>query len=605
MNHTTVVKDERAGASKARAGDRNAKSRNLRPLKRLLPFLLKHRGRVFIALVCLVAAASATLVVPLAVRRVIDHGFSSDNAGFIDRYFGMMLIVVGVLAVSSAARFYFVTWIGERVVADLRDTVFKHLMQLSPGFFDRMQSGELLSRLTADTTQIKAVFGASASVALRNLVLLVGAIAMMVFTSAKLSGLTLLALPLIVLPLIVFGRRVRALSRQAQDTLAGSAALAQESLEAISVIQSYGQEGRIWSMFSNATDIAFEAARTRSLARSFLTAAIIFLAFGSIVAVLWYGAQEVLAGNMTGGTLGQFVLYAAFAAGAMGSLSEVWGEVQLAAGAGERLCELLDCKPEITAPANPHEFGPSPAWSIRFSDVSFAYPLRPSEHALNGVSLDVSPGETIAIVGPSGAGKTTLFNLLLRFYDVTSGSIMVAGLDIRNTDPQVLRSHIAVVPQDTFIFSDTVLGNIQFGKPLATREEVIAAAVAAHVDEFARALPDGYDTQLGERGVTLSGGQRQRLAIARAILADAPILLLDEATSALDSESERLVQEALSNLARKRTTLIIAHRLATVRKADRIVVLDDGEVVAAGTHDALMKKGGLYARLAKLQFSTT
>ena len=603
MSETTVARDGEMSTATAPEHRRGGTSRNLKPLKRLLPYMLKHRGRVVLALVSLVCAAAATLVVPLAVRRVIDHGFSSDNAAFIDKYFGMMLIVVAVLAISSAARFYFVTWIGERVVADLRDTVFNHLMQLSPTFFDQMRSGELMSRLTADTTQVKSVFGASASVALRNVVLLVGAASMMVFTSVKLSGLTLLALPLIVLPLVVFGRRVRALSRQAQDTLAGSAALAQESLEAVTVIQSFGQQSRIWSAFSEATNLAFEAARARTFARSFLTAAIIFLAFGSIVAVLWYGAQEVLAGRMTGGTLGQFVLYAAFAAGAMGSLSEVWGEVQLAAGAAERLCELLDSEPDVTAPSQPQALPEQANWTVAFEDVRFSYPLRPDDAALNGITLDVEGGQTVAIVGPSGAGKTTLFNLLLRFYDVTSGTIRVCGIDIRKLDPNDLRRHIAVVPQDTFVFSGTVLDNICFGRPEASRDEAVAAAEAARVDVFAKALPNGYDTQLGERGVTLSGGQRQRLAIARAILSDAPILLLDEATSSLDSESERLVQDALAQLTKSRTTLVIAHRLATVRNADRIVVLDDGKITATGSHAVLMKKGGLYARLSKLQFA--
>ena len=603
MSDTTIAQSKSDPATGRGDDGADAKSRNLRPLKRLLPYLLQHRGRVAIALVCLLAAAGATLAVPLAVRRVIDNGFSGESAAFIDKYFAMMLIVVGVLAISSAARFYFVTWIGERVVADLRDAVFEHLMRLSPAFFDQMRSGELLSRLTADTTQIKSVFGASASVALRNVVLLLGAVAMMIITSAKLSGLTLLALPLIILPLIVFGRRVRALSRRAQDALAGSAALAQESLEAVTVIQSYGQERRIWTLFSTATTEAFEAARERTFARSFLTAAIIFLAFGSIVAVLWYGAQEVLAGNITGGTLGQFVLYAAFAAGAMGSLSEVWGEVQLAAGAAERLCELLDSEPDIKAPQNPIKLATGSNWPVQFSNVDFAYPTRSSDNALHDITLDVGSGETVAIVGPSGAGKTTLFNLLLRFYDVTSGTIKINGIDIRNTDPGELRGHIALVPQDTFIFSGTVLENIRFGRPDASSDDVIAAAKAARVDEFAEKLPDSYDTRLGERGITLSGGQRQRLAIARAILADAPILLLDEATSALDAESEKLIQAALDQLTTARTTLVIAHRLATVRNADRIIVMDGGKVVATGTHNALLKKGGLYARLAKLQFS--
>ncbi|MGI9462979.1 MAG: ABC transporter transmembrane domain-containing protein [Aestuariivirgaceae bacterium] len=582
---------------------RRPKSTDLRPLRRLMPLVLQYRGRVLLALISLLMAAFATLVVPLAVRRVIDNGFSDANAGFVDQYFAMMLVVVAMLALASAARFYFVTWIGERVVADLRDAVFGKLMALSPAFFETMRSGEVMSRLTADTTQIKSVFGSSASVALRNLVMLIGSVAMMVVTSPKLSGLTLLALPLIVLPLVLFGRKVRALSRRAQDTLADSAALAQETLSAVPTVQAFGQQSRVWQRFSNATHEAFDAARLRTRARALLTAAIIFISFGSVVAVLWYGAQDVLAGRMTGGTLGQFLLYAAFAAGAMGSLSEVWGELQLAAGAAERLSELLDTEPQITAPARPAEMPQPPAGTVEFADVGFCYPLRPDQPALSGVNFAIGSGETVAIVGPSGAGKTSIFNLILRFYDASDGKVCIDGIDVRNADPLRLRERIAVVPQDTVVFSGTIADNIRFGRPEASSDEVMAAARAARVDEFAERLEAGYESMVGERGVTLSGGQRQRLAIARAILADAPILLLDEATSALDAESETLVQEALQQLISNRTTLVIAHRLATVRNADRIIVLDGGRVVAEGSHTALMKKDGLYARLAKLQFT--
>lgn len=583
---------------------RRPKSSNLQPLTRLFPLVLQYRGRLLMALVSLVLAAVATLAVPLAVRRVIDHGFSGASAGFIDQYFTMMLFVVGLLALASAARFYFVTWIGERVVADLRDAVFGKLMSLSSSFFETMRSGEVMSRLTADTTQIKSLFGSSASVALRNLVMLIGSVAMMVITSPKLSGLTLLALPLIVLPLVIFGRKVRALSRLAQDMLAESAAMAQETLGAVTTVQAFGQQSNVAGQFSDATHTAFDAAQVRTKARAFLTAAIIFIAFGSVVMVLWFGAQEVLADRMTGGTLGQFVLYAAFAAGAMGSLSEVWGELQLAAGAAERLSELLDSEPQIKAPEMPVAF-PEPATAtVKFTNVEFSYPTRPDDRALHDVSFSVDSGETIAIVGPSGAGKTSIFNLILRFYDISSGALEVDGIDVRNADPLALRKRIAIVPQDTVVFSGSVLDNIRFGRPDASSSEVMAAAKAARVDEFAERLPAGYDTAVGERGVTLSGGQRQRIAIARAILADRPILLLDEATSALDAESETLVQEALDQLITNRTTLVIAHRLATVRNADRIVVLDTGKVVAEGSHAALMKKkDGLYARLAKLQFT--
>ncbi len=580
-----------------------AGTRDLQPLKRLAPFVFRYRMQLVLALISLLMAAAATLIVPLAVRRVIDHGFSSASAQFINQYFGMMLIVVAVLALSSAARFYFVTWLGERVVADVRDAVFSRLIVLSPEFHERMRTGELMSRLTADTTQIKSMFGSTASVALRNLVLLAGAIVMMVITSPKLSGLTLLALPLIIVPLVIFGRRVRGLSRQAQDALADSAALAQESLDAIAVIQSYVQETRIWKQFSKATSEAFDAARKRTVARAILTAAIIFMAFGSVVAVLWFGAQEVLAGRMTGGALGQFVLYTAFAAGALGSLSEVWGEVQLAAGAAERLSELLDSQQNIVAPSTPKALPAQDDWAIRFDGVSFTYPSRPDSVALDNLCLDIAPGETVALVGPSGAGKSTVFSLLLRFYDVTAGSVNIADIDIRDIDPDVLRKAMALVPQDTVIFSGTILDNIRFGRPDATRDEILSAAKAAHVDEFVDKLPDGFDTWVGERGLTLSGGQRQRLSIARAVLSDAPILLLDEATSALDSQSERLVQDALDQLSRQRTTLVIAHRLGTVRNADRIIVMENGQSVASGTHDALLQDDGLYARLAQLQFS--
>ena len=578
-------------------------AKNLKPLARLMPYLLRYRRQITIALVALIIASVATLIVPIAVRRIIDHGFTTSNAMLVNQYFAVMIAVVLLLAVSSAIRFYYVNWIGERIVADVRDALFEHLLTLSPGFYETQKTGEVISRLTADTTQIKSAFSSTASIALRNAVMLIGAIAMMIFTSPKLAGLAVLAIPLIVLPLIIYGRRVRELSRTAQDKLAASAAFAQERLSAITTVQSNVQEHFTNREFASATRFAFSAAAKRAFARAILTAAIIFVALGSIIGLLWFGAQEVMSGNLSGGTLSQFVIYAVIAASSLGQLSEVWGEIQLAAGAAERISELLDERPEIASPPNPVAFPSTIKGEVKFSDVTFHYPTRINTAALNTVNFTAKPGEVTAIVGPSGAGKTTLFALIQRFYDPVSGSILIDGLDIKSTDPKELRKHIAVVPQDTIIFSGSVLDNIRFGSPDTTREAVMVAAIAARVDEFAKKLPSGFDTEVGERGITLSGGQRQRIAIARAVLRNAPILLLDEATSSLDAESESLIQEALEKLTANRTTLVVAHRLATVRNADRILVFDGGELVAQGTHSQLVKKNALYARLAKLQFN--
>jgi ATP-binding cassette, subfamily B, bacterial len=572
-------------------------SRDLKPLAALLPLVVRYRGHLALALVSLVAATAATLVVPVAVRRIIDHGFSNAHPGFINQYFAVMLVVVAVLAVASAGRFYFVSWLGERAVADLRDKVFAHLLTLSPGFYDTAMTGEVMSRLTADTLQIKSMFSASASIALRNSLMLIGAVAMMLVTSLRLSGLVLLAIPLIVLPLVLFGREVRRLSREAQDALAGSAALAQESLANVQAVQAVCQEPRFRQQFAEATERSFLAARGRSLARALLTGAIIFIAAGAVVGILWLGAQDVLTGRLTGGTLSQFVIYAALAASALGSLSEVWGEVQLSAGAAERLLELTATEPLIRAPAAPQPLPEPPRGAVAFRDVHFSYPSRSGHSALNGLSFSVAPGERVAIVGPSGAGKTTIFNLLLRFYDV-----VLDGVDVRNARPADIRSRIALVPQDVQLFSASILDNIRFARPDASEEEVRRAAAAARVTDFAERLPQGFATMTGERGITLSGGQRQRIAIARALLRNPPVLLLDEATSALDAESENLVQAALQKLMRGRTTLVIAHRLATVRDADRILVLDHGRLTAEGSHDLLMSGDGLYRRLARLQF---
>ena len=577
--------------------------KSLKPLARLTPFLTRYKPQIAKALIALAIASGSTLVVPIAVRRIIDHGFTTSNATLVNQYFSVMIAVVLLLALSSAIRFYYVMWLGEKIVADVRDALFKHLLKLSPGFYETQKTGEVVSRLTADTTQIKAAFSSTASIALRNAVMLVGAIVMMIVTSPKLAGLAGLAIPLIVLPLVTYGRRVRVLSRTAQDTLAASAAFAQERLSAITTVQSNVQEVFTDGEFAKATHFAFSAAAKRALARAVFTAAIIFVALGSIVGLLWFGAQEVISGNLSGGTLSQFVIYAVIAASSLGQLSEVWGEIQLAAGAAERISELLDEKPVIIAPPNPVAFPKTPKGQIEFSGVTFYYPTRLKATAINNVSFIARPGEVTAIVGPSGAGKSTLFALIQRFYDPASGTITIDGLDIKSVDPQELRKHIAVVPQDTIIFSGSVLDNIRFGAPGATPEAAMAAAIAARVDEFAKKLPKGFDTEVGERGITLSGGQRQRIAIARAILRDAPILLLDEATSALDAESESLIQDALEKLTANRTTLVVAHRLATVRNADRILVFDNGKLVAQGTHGQLVKKNALYARLAKLQFN--
>jgi ATP-binding cassette, subfamily B, bacterial len=580
------------------------KSKNLRPLLRLLPYLTKYRGRVVIALLALLVASAATLVIPIAVRRVLDHGFSSENASLVNQYFLVMFAVVAMLAAGSAVRFYYVMWLGERVVADIRDALFRHLINLTPSFYETQKTGEVVSRLTADTTQIKSAFSSTASIALRNVVMLLGALTMMIYTSPRLSGLAALAIPAIVLPLVIYGRRVRKLSRQAQDTLASSAAFAQERLSGITAVQANTQEPATVKNFGAATAEAFLAAQSRTFARSILTFAIISVALGAIVALMWFGAQEVLNKTLSGGTLGQFVLYAIFAASSLGQLSEVWGDIQLAAGAAERISELLDEQPAIASPENPTTLNKPVQGAINFEKVNFRYPARPDAKVLDSVSFIAKPNEVIAIVGPSGAGKTTLYTLLQRFQDPSTGKITLDGIDISKLNLEDLRKSIATVPQDPTIFSGTIADNIRLGRPEATDADVVKAAKAARVSEFAEKLPLKYETLLGERGVTLSGGQRQRLAIARAILRDAPVLLLDEATSALDAQSESLIQKALEGLVKGRTTLVIAHRLATVRGADRIIVLDQGKIAGIGTHAQLMKKSPLYAKLAKLQFNS-
>jgi ATP-binding cassette, subfamily B, bacterial len=574
----------------------------LRPLVLLLPYLRRYHGRAIAALVALTVAALATLAVPLAVRRMIDFGFSDQSANLIDSYFSVMIAVVAALALASAMRMYLVTTLGERIVTDLRSEVFSHLTSLSAAFFDQAQTGEMVSRLTADTTQIKAAVGSSVSVALRNLLLFLGATVMMVVTSPRLSAFVLAAIPIIVLPLYGFGRAVRQRSRAAQDTLAEASAYASELIGAVRILQAFTNEALATQRFREAVERAFAAARDSTKARAVLTAIAIFLVFASVVVVLWVGAADVLAGDMTAGRLSQFVLYAVLGAAGLGELSQVGGEIAQASGAAERLFELLAIRPVIEPPAHPVPLPEPPRGEVAFENVRFRYPARPDSAVLDGVSFSVRRGEKLAIVGPSGAGKSTIFHLLLRYYDPIAGTIRFDGVPLQEADPSALRRRMALVPQDTVIFAASVGDNIRFGRPEASDAEVARAAELALASDFIRQLPQGYDTPVGERGVTLSGGQRQRIAIARAILRDAPLLLLDEATSSLDAESETLVQTALEHLMQERTTLVIAHRLATVLSCDRILVMDAGRIVEEGTHESLAAGGGLYARLAKLQF---
>jgi ATP-binding cassette subfamily B protein len=574
----------------------------LSPLMALFPYVLRYRGHVLLALLALLVAAGATLVVPIAVRRMIDFGFSADRVGLIDRYFSALIAVAAILAGASALRYYVVTTLGERVVADLRAAVFAHVTGLSAAFFDTVKTGEVLSRLTADATQIKATVGASVSIALRNLVLFLGASLMMVVTSVRLSMLVMLAIPVIVLPLVAFGRAVRRRSRGAQDKLADASAYATELIGAARILQAFTNEALAVARFSEAVERAFMVARQSARARAVLTAIVIFLVFASVVVILWIGAQDVLAARMTAGRLGQFLLYAVFAAGALGELSQVWGEFALASGAAERIAEILAIKPAILAPSRPIAL-PLPArGEVAFEAVHFAYPTHVAGAVLDGVTFAVHPGEKLAVVGPSGAGKSTIFHLILRFYDPVSGTVRFDGVPLTELNPAAFRRQTALVPQDATVFAGSVADNIRFGRPDASFADIQQAARMALAEEFILRLAQGYDTSIGERGITLSGGQRQRIAIARAVLRDAPLLLLDEATSSLDAESETLVQAALKQLMQGRTTLIIAHRLATVLSCDRILVMDQGRIVEEGTHTSLVAAGGLYARLAKLQF---
>ncbi len=574
----------------------------LRMLARVWRFVQPYRRQVVFAGIALVFAAGAVLTIGQGLKFVIDRGFASGSGPELDRTLAFMLGVIVVMAFATYARFYFVSWIGERVTADLRRAVFDHLLRLPPGYFEVMRTGEVISRLTNDTTMLETVIGSSASMAIRNALLMTGGLVMLALTSAKLTLLVLVGVPVVLVPIIFFGRRVRKLSRSTQDRVGEVGAYVDEALHEIRTVQAYGHEAEDRRQFGTRVEQAFGTALQRIRQRSMLVAAVILLVFGSVGVILWIGGHDVVAGRITAGQLSAFVFYAVVVAGAAGTISEVMGDLQRAAGATERLFELLAIEPAIRAPAHPVPL-PTPSRGIvSLADVTFNYPSRPDTAALHGFSLDVAAGEKVALVGPSGAGKTTVFQLLLRFYDPQSGTVSVDGIDARLVDPEALRTRMALVPQDPVIFAASVAENVRYGRPGATDDEVRAACDAAYATEFIDRLPDRYDSFLGERGVRLSGGQRQRLAIARAILADRPILLLDEATSALDAESERMVQLALERLMTGRTVIIIAHRLATIRHSDRIAVIDGGRLIATGTHDALTQTNPLYARLAALQF---
>lgn len=582
------------------------KQRGLGVLANLLFFLRPYRLQVAGALAALTVAAMTVLGLGFGLRKLVDEGFAQGDGGLLDQALIVLLVVVVVLAVSIYARFYLVAWLGERVVADMRKAVYARVLALSPGYFEETKTGEVLSRLTTDTTLLQTVISTSATSALRNTLLLIGGLALLVVTSPMLTGIVLLLVPLVVAPIMIFGRQVRRLSRQSQDRVAEVGVRVDETLSAIRTVQAFTHETAEERRFNKATEAAFDVALLRTRARALLTALVILLVFGSVSLILWMGGHQVLTGTLSGGDLSAFVFYAIVVAASVGSLSEVVGDLQRAAGATERLLELLNTRPEIGAPAQPKTLSLPARGAVRMNGVSFAYPAYPERPTLHAVDLAIEPGERVAIVGPSGAGKTTLFHLLLRFYDPLAGRLTFDGVDLKDLDPQDLRSQIGLVPQEPVIFSASALENIAYGRADLgddpSEGQVHAAAEAAQARAFIQALPQGFDTFLGERGVRLSGGQRQRIAIARALLRDPPLLLLDEATSSLDAESERAVQEALERLMVGRTTLVIAHRLATVLKADRILVLDQGRIVEEGCHSELVKAGGLYARLAALQF---
>jgi ATP-binding cassette, subfamily B, bacterial len=587
-----------------RAGrDTSAPRSGLAGLKLLWPYLRPHRGRVMLALLSLLVAAGTVLAFGACLRALIDRGFAQGDGGVLNYALASLLAASALLAIASGARFYLVSWLGERVVGDLRRTVFAHVIRLGPAWFEVKRSGDVMSRISADAQLIEQVIGSSASVALRNTLMCIGGVAMLVITNPKLALLVLLIVPLTVAPIIMFGRRVRALSRDAQARVADMAAQGGETLDAVRTVQAFAQEPRASASFAEATERAFQAARRRIARRAAMTTLVIFIIFSAVGFLLWMGGHDVITGRITAGDLSAFVFYAVLVASSGGAMSETVGDLQRAAGAAERLSELLMETPSIAEPAAPKPLPQPPKGVVSFEDVSFRYPTRPDTLALDGFDLRMTPGETVAIVGPSGAGKTTVFNLLLRFYDPESGAIRIDGIDIRQLRLAELRRTLAIVPQEPVLFSATVADNIRYGRPEASDAEVRAAADAASALGFIEALPQRFETDLGARGLRLSGGQRQRIAIARAVLCDPAVLLLDEATSALDAESEQAVQHALDRLMERRTTIVIAHRLATVQKADRIVVIDHGRVIDVGRHADLVRRDGLYARLAELQFN--
>jgi ATP-binding cassette, subfamily B, bacterial len=578
------------------------KAKTLRPLAALLPFLAPYRGRMLVALVALGIAAAAMLALPQALKNVIDKGFSASNAAAIDRYFFWLLAAAAVFAAFASLRMYLVNWIGERVVADLRSAVYRRVLRMDPAFFEVTKTGEVLSRLTTDTTLIQSLSGIGLSILLRSTVSFIGSLVLLLATSLKLALIIFALIPTVLAPMLIFGRRVRKLSRASQDRVADTSGLAGETLNAIQTVQAFTLEQLHGERYDSAVEESFATAIRRTRVRAWLIAAAIMMTFGAVTLVLWLGARAVLAGTMTGGDLAKFLSYAIFMGTSVGALSEMWGELQRAAGAMERTVELLHSQPSIVVPGKPVPLNPEARGRIEFEHLSFSYPSRPDTRALDDFHLQIAPGETVAFVGPSGAGKSTTFQLLLRFYDPASGRIRIDGVDIADADPSEVRARIGLVPQETMIFGASARENIRYGRPGASDAEIEAAARAAAADEFIRRLPQGYDTFLGEKGARLSGGQKQRIAIARAILKNPPILLLDEATSSLDSESERLVQDALERLMRDRTTIVIAHRLATAINSDRIVVIDRGRIVGAGRHEELLRDNALYARLAELQF---